>query len=43
MPVHSEVSLNHEIVNETHQNKKFASKEAIQWLIWVILLVFIEQ
>ena len=30
-------------MNETRQNKKFASKEAIPWLIQVILLVLIEQ
>jgi hypothetical protein len=43
MPVHTNVSMSHEIKYETHRNKKFASKEAIPWLIRVILLVVIEQ
>lgn len=43
MPVHSEVSMSHEIMNETHRNKKFASKEAIPWLVRVIPLVLVEQ
>ena len=43
MPVHTNVSMSHEIMDETHRNKKFASKEAIPWLIRVILLVLVEQ
>jgi hypothetical protein len=43
MPVHTNVSMSHEIMDETHRNKKFASEEAIPWLIRVILLVLIEQ
>lgn len=35
--------MGHEIMNETHRNKEFASKEAIPWLVRVILLVLVEQ
>jgi hypothetical protein len=43
MPVHSEVRMSSEIINETHPNKKFASKEAIPRLVRVVLLVIVEQ
>ena len=35
--------MSHEITNETRPNKKFASKEAIPWLVRVILLALVEQ
>jgi hypothetical protein len=35
--------MSHDIMNETHRNKKFASKEAIPWVVRVVPLVLVEQ
>jgi hypothetical protein len=35
--------MSYEIMNKTHPNKKFASKEAIPWFVRVIFLVLVEQ
>lgn len=35
--------MSHEIMEETHPNKKFASKESVPWLVQVILLVLVKQ